>query len=107
MSIFSCVIGEVEDVVSQVTQQANMVEEVAGGIRSGMGPIMGGAWTGQGAQAFIEEVNSRLLPEIAALIASIAGFGGGITNALDTISQADNEVFGVVNQIGDVFGSIW
>jgi len=107
MSLFSCVIGDVQDVVSQVTQQANMAEEVSSGIRSGMQPIMGGAWTGQGAQAFIEEVNSRLLPEIAALISSIAGFGGGITNALDTISQADNDVFGVANQIGDVFDSIF
>jgi uncharacterized protein YukE len=107
MSIFSCVINEVQDVVSQVTQQANQVEDVVGGIRGGMQPIMGGAWVGQGAQAFIEEVNSRLIPQIMQLISSISGFGGGITSALDRIGQADNDVFGVVGNIGDIFDSIF
>jgi uncharacterized protein YukE len=107
MSIFSCVINEVQDVVSQVTQQANQVEDVVGGIRGGMQPIMGGAWVGQGAQAFIEEVNSRLIPQITQLIASISGFGGGITSALDLVGQADNDVFGVVGNVGDIFDSIF
>jgi uncharacterized protein YukE len=107
MSIFSCVMGDVEDVVNQVVQQANMVDDVAGRIRSGMGPITGGAWTGQGADAFVNEVQTRLLPQIMALIASIGGFGGGITSAMDLISQADNDVFGVVGNIGDVFDSIF
>jgi uncharacterized protein YukE len=107
MSIFSCVINEVQDVVGQITQQANQVEDVVGGIRGGMQPIMGGAWVGQGAQAFIEEVNSRLIPQIMQLIASISGFGGGINGALDIIGQADNDVFGVVGNIGDIFDSIF
>jgi uncharacterized protein YukE len=107
MSIFSCVMGDVQDVVNQVTQQANMVDDVAGRIRSGMGPITGGAWTGQGADAFVNEVQTRLLPQIMALIASIGGFGGGITSAMGMISQADNDVFGVVGNIGDVFDSIF
>ena len=107
MSIFSCVMDDVQGVVNQVTQQANMVEGVAGQIRGGMNPITGGAWTGQGADAFIEEVQSRLLPQIMALIASIGGFGGGITSAMDMIGQADNDVFGVVGNISDVFDSIF
>jgi len=107
MSLFSCVLNEVQDVAGQIVQQANLVEEVAGGIRNGMNPIMGGAWTGQGAQAFIEEVQSRLIPEIMALIASIAGFGGGISSAMDIVQQADNDVLGVAGQVADVFDSIF
>ncbi len=107
MSIFSCVFGEVQDVVSQVTQQANMIEDLMGNIRGGMQPITGGAWTGQGAQAFIEEVETRLIPEIMALIASIGGFGGGITQAMDTVQQADNDAANVVNNLVDVFDSIF
>jgi hypothetical protein len=107
MSIFSCVIDEVQDVISQVVQQSNMVDEVAGGIRNGMQPIMGGAWVGEGANAFIDEVNTRLIPQIMQLVASIAGFGGSITSALDIISQADNEVGGIVGPLGDVFDSIF
>ena len=107
MSIFSCVMNDVQDVVNQVTQQANQVDDMMGNIRGGMQPIMGGAWTGQGANGFIEEVQTRLLPEITALIASIMGFGGGITQGLDIIDQADTDVFGVVGQVADVFDSIF
>ena len=107
MSIFSCVFGEVQDVISQVTQQANMVEDLMGNIRGGMQPIVGGAWTGQGAQAFIEEVETRLIPEIMALIASIGGFGGGIGQAMDIVHQADNDATNVVNGLTDVFDSIF
>lgn len=107
MSVFSCVMNEVQDVVNQVTQNAQQVEDVVGRIRGGMQPIQGGAWTGQGAQAFIEEVQSRLIPEIMALIASIGGFGGGITQALDIVGQGDNDVFGVVSSVADVFDSIF
>lgn len=107
MSLFSCVMGEVQDVVGQVVQQANLVEEVAGGIRSGLGPITGGAWTGAGARAFVEEVQTRLIPEIMALIASIGGFGFNITGALNIVQQADNDVFGVVGQVTDIFDSIF
>jgi hypothetical protein len=99
--------GDVQDVVGQVMQQANLVEEVAGGIRGGMGPITGGAWTGAGSRAFIEEVQTRLIPEIMALIASIGGFGFNITGALDIVQQADNDVFGVVGQVTDIFDSIF
>jgi ABC-type xylose transport system substrate-binding protein len=107
MSIFSCVMDEVQDVVNQVTQNANQVEDVVGQIRSGMGPVTGGGWTGQGAQAFIEEVQTRVIPEIMALIASISGFGGGITQAMGIIGQADNDVFGIVGQVSDFFDSIF
>ena len=107
MSIFSCVMDDVQDVVNQVTQQANQVEDVSGRIRGGMNPITGGAWTGQGADAFINEVQTRLLPQIMALIASIGGFGGGISSAMDIIGQSDNDVFGVVGNISDVFDSIF
>ncbi len=107
MSIFSCVLGEVQDVIQQVTQQANQVEEVVGRIRSGMGPVEGGGWVGEGADAFISEVQTRLIPEMMALIASVMGFGGGIGSALGLIQQADNDVFGVVGNVADVFDSIF
>ncbi len=107
MSIFSCVMGEVQDIVSQVVSQANIVDDMMGGIRGGMQPIVGGAWTGQGAEAFIDEVQSRLIPEITALISSIGGFGGGITSAMDVISQADSDAHNVANNLADVFGSIF
>jgi hypothetical protein len=99
--------NDVQDVVNQVTQQSSQVEDMLGTIRGGMGPIQGGAWVGMGAEAFKEEVQNRLIPEIMQLIASIMGFGGGITQALDIVGQSDNDVFGVVGNVVDVFDSIF
>ncbi len=107
MSLFSCVVGEVEDVIRQVTQQANMVEDMMGQVRNGMQPIMGGAWIGMGADAFIQEVETRLIPEVMALIASVMGFGSGINIAMNIVQQADNDVFNVVGGVMDVFDSIF
>lgn len=107
MSLFSCIIGDVQDVIRQVQQQANIVEDVVGEVRSGMQPIVSGGWVGQGADAFVEEVQTRLIPEIMALIASVMGFGGGINSAMDIIQQADNDVLGMVHNVADVFDSIF
>jgi uncharacterized protein YukE len=99
--------GDVQDVVSQIVSQSNAVDDVMGGIRGGMQPIVGGAWTGQGAEAFIDEVQSRLIPDIMALISSIGGFGGGINTAMGIVSQADSDSNSVVNTLMDTFGSIF
>jgi hypothetical protein len=37
MSIFSCVMGEVQDVVNQVVQQSSIVEDVVGNINGEWG----------------------------------------------------------------------
>lgn len=107
MSFFTCFIDDVVDTVNQVAQQANVVDDVQNMLRNGMQPIEGGGWTGDGARAFIDEVNGRLLPEIAQLMASIAGFGGGITSAIDIVSGFADEAFGVVNSVCDFFDSIF
>jgi len=107
MSIFSFVADEVEEQVQQFQRQGEQTDRCMQSIRTGMNPIQGGAWTGAGAKAFINEIVSKLLPQIAELIAAIAGFGGGIGKALGMVMQADKMVSGIVGQVGDVFESIF
>ncbi|MBN1285486.1 MAG: hypothetical protein JXB47_08810 [Anaerolineae bacterium] len=107
-SIFSCVMDQVMEVLGQVTEQANQAQEVSDSINSGVSSLIGGGmWAGQSAEAFNEEIMTRLLPEIAALIASIGGFSGNISSALDVIQQGDSEASGAANALGDVFESIY
>lgn len=107
MSIFSFVADEIEEQVQQFQRQGEQTDRVMQNIRTGMNPIQGGAWTGQGAKAFINEIVSKLLPQIAELIAAIAGFGGGIGKALGVVMQADKMVSGIVEQVGSTFESIF
>ncbi len=107
MSIFSFVADEVEEQVQQFQRQGEQTDRVMQNIRTGMNPIQGGAWTGQGAKAFINEIVSKVIPQIADLIAAIAGFGGGIGKAVGIVMQADKMVSGIVEQVGSVFESIF
>ncbi len=107
MSIFSFIFDEITGNVSQVAHQADACEQIVNQIRTGLQPIMGGAWIGQGAQAFIQETNGTLIPEINQVIAAISSYGGSINMAFDIISQADDAVFNIVNQLGDIIDAIF
>jgi len=106
--VFSCVMEQVMDVISQVTEQANAAQEVSDNISSGVQSLVGGGmWAGESAEAFNEEVVTRLLPEVAALVASVVGFGGNISSALDIIQQGDSDSAKSANSLADVFESIY
>jgi len=99
--------GVVDSVAGQIFQQTGLVEDVLGQFRSFITPVSDGAWTGDGADAFLEEVQSRLIPEVMALIASIGGFSVNLNFATDTINQADDKAQSVVDNLGDVFDRIF
>jgi WXG100 family type VII secretion target len=107
MSIFSVIADEVEEQVQQFSRQGQRAEQVVNTIRTNLQPIQNGAWTGQGGRAFIQEVVTRVVPQIMELIAAIAGFGGGIGKALNIMTNADKMVKGIVGQVSDVFSSIF
>jgi len=97
----------VDGIAGQILQQTGILEDVAGQFRSMLQPVMNGAWTGDGAEAFISEVQSRLIPEIMALIASIGGFSASLNFSTDIIDQTDDKALNVVDQLGDVFDRIF
>jgi len=106
MAIFNYVMGEVEDVVREIVSKSEEVQQVMDTIENGVNPLEGGLWTGGGADAFYEEVRTRLIPEITALIASIGGFQTSIIRSEERIVQADNEVTRVVDDLRNAYEDI-
>ena len=106
MSIFTCFIDDITDTINQVRQQANVVDDVQNMISVGMQPIVGGAWTGEGASSFVDEVQSRILPEIAQLAASISGFGGGVSSAIEIVGGYSDQALSAVNTLCDTYDAI-
>lgn len=113
--IFDFISDAVSDVINQITgfatQIADMVESP---INNWVNQVMGGVWTGRGADAFVNEMQTVVLPEIAQLIAAIAGAGGGgggflsmIQDAIGIISDADDAITGIIEGVGDLFDSIF
>ena len=106
MAIFNYIMGEVEDVVREIVSKSEEVQQVMDTIENGVNPLEGGLWTGGGADAFYEEVRTRLIPEITALIASIGGFQTSIIRSEERIVQADNEVTRVVDDLRNAYEDI-
>lgn len=91
MSVFNFILDEVQDVVSRVINEVSRIESERDMLGNLVDQVIGVEWTGEGAQAFYNEVGTRVVPEIAALVASIGGYQLNITKAEDRIMQGDQE----------------
>jgi hypothetical protein len=107
MSIFSFVADQIEEQINQFSRQGQQTERVVQQIRTGLNPISGGAWIGEGARAYQGEITGKVIPQIMELIAAIAGFGGGIGKAFSILTNADKMVSGIARQVGDIFDAVF
>jgi len=107
MAVFQYVVNEVEDVVSTLVQQSNVCEEASSNVRNQAEGLVGGVWTGADANAFLQEVLTRFLPEVADLVASIGGFQTNIAGAVQIFTQMDDEVIGKANQLYEQFTQVY
>jgi uncharacterized protein YukE len=104
--MLSFVRAAIDQVLGTLTDQINLTEEVLEQVRGAM-PGIQSAWVGDDADAFMEEVNSRLIPEIMAAGAAIGGINIGIMKGADVIEQADEKARGMVQDLEGVFEKIF
>ena len=95
----------VQNVLSQLMQQFNVVQEQAfKPMQMMVQQVTNGVWVGKGADAFVEEVSSIMMPGVGKIGDGINLFSKNIQNAMD---RADEQVSGFVNSLGDIFGGIF
>jgi uncharacterized protein YukE len=98
----------VQNVLSQLMQQFNIVQEQAyKPMQMMVQQVTDGVWVGKGADAFVEEVSSIMMPGVGKIGDGIDRFSKNIQNAIDVMDRADEQVNGFVNSLGDVFGGIF
>ena len=112
MSIFGALIRfarqVVQNVMSQLMQQFNVVQEQAfSPMQAMVQQVTDGVWIGKGADAFVEEVSSIMMPGVGKIGDGISVLSKNIQNAMDVMDQADEQVSGIVNSLGDLFGGIF
>lgn len=105
-SVLKMLAGPVQDVIGRIMQQIGILQDLQSQF-GGFASALQGAWVGEDADAFVQEVQTRLIPEIMDLIAAIGGLPGGISNAMDLIRGADSTGRSLVSGLGDLFGSIF
>ncbi|NJN66785.1 MAG: hypothetical protein HC884_08745 [Chloroflexaceae bacterium] len=95
----------VESALSQLMQQLNVVEEQAlAPMRTMVQSVVGGIWIGEGANAFVEEVSSLVIPGVGEVGENITTMHTNVSSARDIIDRADEEVSRLVqSRLFDAF----
>ena len=96
-------------VLAQLTQQLNVVRQQAYRPMQVMARLVAGGsiWRGNGADAFVEEVQSLLMPRCRHVAGHISLFHRHLSHAVETIDRADKQVHKLATGLGDVFKGIY
>jgi uncharacterized protein YukE len=105
MMYFQFIRSAVQSVSSGIGQQQQIASGVMQTIR-GFIPKVQGAWIGGDADAFAEDVNRKILPAMAELIAAIGGVNLNLTKATGILDAADAKSKSKVDSLGDQFSKI-
>ena len=98
----------VQNILSQLTQLFNVIQEQAySPMQAMVQQVMDGVWVGKGADAFVEEVSSLMMPGVGKIGEGVSTYSKNIQNAMDVMDRADEQVSGIVNALGDIFDSIF
>jgi uncharacterized protein YukE len=98
----------VQNILGQLMQQFNVVQEQAlSPMRAMVQQVTGGVWIGEGANAFVEEVSSLMIPGVGKVGEQITTMQRNLNHAVETMDQADSQVTGLVNGLSDVFSNIY
>lgn len=98
----------VAGVMSQLTQQMNVVQQQAyRPMQMMVQQVTGGVWVGRGADAFVQEVQSLMMPNTNQVIQTITKTHRDLQRAIDVIDRADQQVNQKVNALGDLFHGIF
>ena len=95
----------VEGVLSQLNQLLGMVQELAmAPMRAMIQQVTGGVWRGNGANAFVQEVSSLMIPGVGKVASTITGISNNLKFAQSVIDRADEDVSKLVkSKITDTF----
>ncbi len=106
MGLLSMVFGGVESALSGIADQFKAVQEQGiDPLKAIVQEVQGGAWKGEGADAFVQELESLAIPGIGQVGEAINFFGGCVRQSVNIIQQADQAVDSLVSSVlDDVFG---
>lgn len=106
--IFKLVRSVVNGVISQVMQQAKVVEEVVTSpLRAVINQVVGGMWTGKGADAFVEEMSELVIPALIGIMGSSNRYADAIKKSMEHMDQAENKANGIAQELFGVFQGIF
>jgi hypothetical protein len=106
--IFKFARSIVNGVLQQMTQQISSVENsVLSPLRNQVNLVLGGIWIGDGANRFVEEMTSDVIPLLLSIIGLNTSYADGIRKSMEIMDQAEKQASAKAQQLVDVFSSIF
>ena len=106
--IFKFVRNLVNGIMSQVMAQVNMIQDaVTSPLRGMVNQVMGGMWKGEGANRFVAEMTSEVIPMLVNIMGFNTNFVGALKRAADRMEQAERQANSRAQQLFDVFNKIF
>lgn len=98
----------VSNVAGQLTQQFNLIQEAAiAPVKAIISQVTGGLWVGDGANKFVQELSTMMIPGIGRVGSQIQRLNSNLQRAVSVMDQADAQVSSLAKGLADVFGGIF
>ncbi len=98
----------VQSVMNQINQQTNIVRESAmSPINQMIQQVTNGIWRGKGADAFVQEMQTDVIPAFANMLTGVGNTGNQINRAIEIMTTADSNCSSKVGALVDIFRGIF
>jgi hypothetical protein len=108
MGIFSFIEDAIGGIISSILSQFNFIQDlITAPLRGMVSQVTGGMWKGDGANRFVNEMTSEVIPMLANILTGGQSFAGGIKKSMDHMllgfQSANNMAQGLFNEFNNIF----
>jgi len=98
----------VQGILNTAKAQINIIQMlVTAPLRMIVNQVTGGAWKGDGANRFVNEMSSEVIPQLVNIMNINTNFFNAIKKAVDRMDQAEKSAKSLVQPLFDVFSKIY
>ena len=106
--MFSCIFDQVSGALGMITGAQNLFESAIIGVAKAIvGQVTGGIWKGNGANKFVEMVTTQFISLATTGQTNTQATGNNLNVAQQIVQDGDNMANGIVNDLENVFSSIF
>jgi hypothetical protein len=107
-SIFSFLVDQVENSMGGWMKQTQVVtDQISNPLNQIINTVSGGIWKGQGAERFVEEMKSQILPMLGSLFTINMNFVGAIKLSHERVNQGQEAAAKLASGMMDEINSIF
>jgi hypothetical protein len=106
--MFTCIFEQVAQSLGMLSMAQNLFETAVIGVAKGVvGQVTGGIWKGNGANKFVEMVNSQFLSLATQGHSNTQGTSNNLNQAQQIVHDADQSASAIVGDLESIFSSIY